>query len=98
MTEQRHAPAARAGPLGTPLSLRHSRVTVSSTGNRTGRADTGSPAAGPDLAVVARELAIHSRRRQGLPDHITDPVALAQGAQLVLAVRRRAGVPRSPPG
>jgi hypothetical protein len=41
------------------------------------------------LAAVARELAIQSRRDQGLPDHVTDPHALAQGVQLVLDARRR---------
>jgi len=47
------------------------------------------------LASVARELVVQSRREQGLPDHVTDPRALAQGAQLVLDARRRRPAPRT---
>jgi hypothetical protein len=42
-----------------------------------------------DLAAVAREAAVRTRRAQGLPDHITDPAALDEVARLVLAARRR---------
>ena len=40
-----------------------------------GDVDTAGPA---DLAALAKELAIQSRREQGLPDQITDTAALAQ--------------------
>jgi hypothetical protein len=51
-----------------------------------------------ELTAIARELAVQSRRQQGLPDKITDPGALERGARLVLALRGRlqrppAGVP-----
>jgi hypothetical protein len=51
-----------------------------------------------ELTALARELAVQSRREQGLPDKITDPAALERGAQLLLALRGRrerppAGVP-----
>jgi hypothetical protein len=49
----------------------------------------------PELIQVARELAVQSRREQGLPDHVTDPAALARGAGLVLALRRRTTRPRA---
>jgi len=42
-----------------------------------------------DLAAVAREAAVRTRRAQGLPDQITDPAALDEVARLVLAPRRR---------
>jgi hypothetical protein len=48
-----------------------------------------------DLAALAKELAVQSRREQGLPDQITDAAALAQGAQLVLALRQRTTGPRT---
>jgi hypothetical protein len=47
-----------------------------------------------ELTTVARELAVQSRREQGLPDKVTDPAALERGAQLVLALRGR---PERPP-
>jgi hypothetical protein len=47
-----------------------------------------------ELTTRARELAVQSRREQGLPDKVTDPVALERGAQLVLALRGR---PERPP-
>jgi hypothetical protein len=47
-----------------------------------------------ELTALARELAVQSRREQGLPDKVTDPVALERGAQLVLALR---GHPERPP-
>lgn len=50
---------------------------------------------GERLTAMARELAIQSRREQGLPDHIADPRALAEGAQLVLAARRRRNAPQA---
>lgn len=56
--------------------------------------DQGAPKA-DSLAAIARELAIQSRREQGLPDHVADPHALAQGAQLVLDARRRRSTPRT---
>lgn len=40
-----------------------------------------------DLAAVARDLVIRSRRAQGLPDHVTDPVLLAKAAEFVLGHR-----------
>jgi hypothetical protein len=57
-----------------------------------GDLDTAGPA---DLAALAKELAIQSRREQGLPDQITDAAALAQGAQLVLALQQRSPGPRT---
>jgi hypothetical protein len=54
-----------------------------------------APAA--DLASLARERAVQSRRAQGLPDHITDPATLDQVAQLVLANRPPARSARPPP-
>jgi hypothetical protein len=57
-----------------------------------GDVDTAGPA---DLAALAKELAIQSRRDQGLPDQITDAAALAQGAQLVLALQQRPTGPRT---
>ena len=50
-----------------------------------------------DLASVARERAVQSRRDQGLPDHITDAATLDQIAQLVLADRPSALAARPPP-
>jgi hypothetical protein len=49
-----------------------------------------------DLASLARERAVRTRRAQGLPDHITDPTTLDQIAQLVLADRRPEQAARSP--
>lgn len=57
-----------------------------------GDVDSAGPA---DLAALAKELAIQSRREQGLPDQITDTAALAQGAQLVLALQQRTTGPRT---
>jgi hypothetical protein len=57
-----------------------------------GGADTAGPA---ELAALAKELAVQSRREQGLPDQITDAVALAQGAHLVLALQQRSTRPRT---
>jgi len=57
-----------------------------------GDADTAGPV---DLAALAKELAVQSRREQGLPDQITDVAALAQGAQLVLALQQRTTGPRA---
>ena len=54
-------------------------------------------AATPDLASLARERAVQSRRAQGLPDHITDAATLDQVAQLVLADRPSALAARPPP-
>jgi hypothetical protein len=51
----------------------------------------------PDLAAVARERAVQSRRAQGLPDHITDSATLDQVAQLVLANRLPARSAQPPP-
>jgi hypothetical protein len=51
----------------------------------------------PDLATVARQRVVQSRRAQGLPDHITDPATLDQVAQLVLANRPPAWSARPPP-
>jgi hypothetical protein len=48
-----------------------------------------------ELAALAKELAVQSRREQGLPDQITDAAALAQGAQLVLALQQRSPGPRT---
>jgi hypothetical protein len=48
-----------------------------------------------DLAVVARELALQSRREQGFPDQIIDPAALGRGAQLVLSLRRHRAQPHA---
>ena len=59
------------------------------------RVHRGGSSKAESLAVVARQLAIRSRREQGLPDHITDPGALAQGAQLVLEAQRRRRTPRT---
>jgi hypothetical protein len=43
------------------------------------------PAAPPvDVAAVAHELAVRSRRAQGLPDEVTDPVVLDLVAKLVV--------------
>jgi hypothetical protein len=39
----------------------------------------------PDLAAVARERAVQSRRAQGLPDHITDPATLDHVAGLLMS-------------
>ena len=50
-----------------------------------------------ELVAIAKELAVRSRREQGLPDQITDAAALAQGARLVLALRQRTARPRTRP-
>jgi hypothetical protein len=50
-----------------------------------------------DLASLAGEWAVQSRRAQGLRDHITDPATLDQVAQLVLADRPPAWSARPPP-
>jgi hypothetical protein len=42
-----------------------------------------------ELTAVAREFAMRSRQVQGLPDRITDPVALDQAARLVIAGQQR---------
>jgi hypothetical protein len=46
-------------------------------------------------APAARELAVRSRRAQGLPDHITDTVTLDYVARLIASTNElpRAGVP-----
>jgi hypothetical protein len=54
-------------------------------------------ASATDLAAVARERAVQSRRAQGLPDHITDAATLDQVAQLVLADRSPTWAARPPP-
>ena len=60
------------------------------------RVPGGADAAGPaELAALAKELTVQSRREQGLPDQITDAGALAQGAQLVLALQQRSTGPRT---
>ncbi len=58
-------------------------------------AKTRSVGRDTDLTRVARELAIQSRRAQGLPGQVADPAALAHGADLVLALRRRTERPRT---
>lgn len=54
-----------------------------------------APAA--DLASLARERAVQSRRAQGFPDHITDAATLDQVAQLVLTDRPPTRAARPPP-
>ncbi len=54
-------------------------------------------AATAELASLARERAVQSRRAQGLPDHITDAATLDQIAQLVLADRPPTWAARPPP-
>jgi hypothetical protein len=97
MTEQHTPQGAHAGPHRSLSRPRHRRVSVCSPEYRTGGADTGTPAAAPDLAAAAGEPAMCSHR-QGPPDHITDPGALAPSAQPVVTARRTgtastAGVP-----
>jgi len=52
-----------------------------------------------DLAAVAHEAAVRTRRTQGLPDHVTDPAVLAHVADLLATAeaaehgRQRSGVP-----
>ncbi len=46
-------------------------------------------------ASAARELAVRSRRAQGLPDHVVDTVTLDYVARLIASTNElpRAGVP-----
>jgi len=82
----------RVPPAAAPPSARHA---VSHRRHRAGGEaprlqQPRRPAAQTaDLAAVAREAAVRTRRAQGLPDHITDPAALDEVARLVLAARRR---------
>lgn len=50
-----------------------------------------------DLPAVVQELVVQSRRAQGLPDHVTDPIALDLVARLVILAALdeapQAGVP-----
>jgi hypothetical protein len=51
-----------------------------------------------DLAAVVQELVVQTRRAQGLPDHVTDPIALDLVARLVILAESldeapQAGVP-----
>ena len=100
MTEQRALEGTRTGPRHSPQDSRRDKAAVWSPGqqaHRTGREQPvrEQPVDCLDLAKAAKELAVDSRRRQGLPDHITDLEALAAGAQLVMALRRPQGRPRS---
>jgi hypothetical protein len=88
----------RASSSSPPLTKDNQRRQGHTTGKRPrlhrlpGDVDTAGAA---DLAALAKELAIQSRREQGLPDQITDTAALAQGAQLVLALHQRTTGPRT---
>jgi hypothetical protein len=48
-----------------------------------------------DLAVVDQELVVRSRRAQGLPDHVTDPMALDFVARLVILAESLAEAPQA---
>jgi hypothetical protein len=95
MSEQRAVEATRTGRRLSPQDSRRDKAAVWSPGQHAHRTGREQPVDYPDLANVAKELAVRSRRRQGLPDHITDLEALAAGAQLVTALRRPQGWPRS---
>jgi hypothetical protein len=88
----------RASSSSPPLTTKDQRRPGHTTGKRPrlhrlpGDVDTAGAA---DLAALAKELAVQSRREQGLPDQITDAAALAQGAQLVLALQQRTTGPRT---
>ena len=48
-----------------------------------------------DLASIARERAMRSRRSQGLPDHITDPAVFDLVARLVVLATPTDEVPHA---
>jgi len=81
----------RVPPAATTPSARHavSRRRQRAVGEAPHLHQPRRPAGPTDLAAVACEAAVRSRRAQGLPDQITDPAALDEVARLVLAARRR---------
>ena len=93
-TDRETAPMAdfHASSSSPPMTTKDNQRRLGNTGKAPtlhrlpGDADTAGPV---DLAALAKELAVQSRREQGLPDQITDVAALAQGAQLVLALQQR---------
>ena len=94
MTEERAVDGTRTGRRHSPQDSCQHKAAVWSSGQQAHRTGREQPVDCPDLAKVAKELAVRSRRCQGLPDHITDLEALAAGAQLVMALRRPQGWPR----
>ena len=95
MTEQRALEGTRTDRRHSLQDSRRDKAAVWSPGQQAHRTGREQPVDCLDLAKAAKELAVDSRRRQGLPDHITDLEALAAGAQLVMALRRPQGRPRS---
>jgi hypothetical protein len=92
MAEPRVLPTSEAS---SPRSSGSDRDEVGEAPRLHRRRQPGAPAT--DLAALARERAVQSRRAQGLPDHISDLETLDQVAELVLADRPPTWAARSPP-
>jgi hypothetical protein len=96
MAARQTEPTVVTAPRRAPHPAR-----VDATARRAGTdAQSGKVACGTnDLRVFARELALASRRAQGLPDYVTDPAALAHVADLLISgeaakpARHWSGVP-----
>ena len=92
MTEQDQAPAT-----SQPRAAHRPAVTRRSRSPRTPHVADCPPVT--STLAAARELSITSRRAQGLPDHVTDPAALAHVADLLATAEvaergwHRSGVP-----
>src|SRR5215212_3238343 len=95
MTEQRAAEETRTGHRHSPEGSSQDKAVIWSPGQQAHATGREQPVGCPDLAKVAKELAVRSRRCQGLPDHITDSEALAAGAQLVVTLRHPQRRPHS---